>query len=77
MGAWDKFFCSCCQTERPLSEKVKYGGGTAVRCKACVDRAGGKRGRGRPAKFVYENDEPDTSVPVGVVEAWAESRDEW
>ncbi len=78
MSAWDRFFCACCQTERPLSEKVKYGGAFSVRCQACVSRAtGGKRGRGRPAKAVYEDDPPDYSVPTEVVEAWRESVGEW
>ena len=72
--AWDRFFCMCCQLERPNSEKVKVSP-QHVRCTSCINK--GKRRVGNP-KMVsqYIPEDVDTSIPAEILDRYTESAEE-
>ncbi len=76
-GAWARFFCCCCQTERDNSEKVKAK--NRVLCRGCHEKTRPMR-VGRPAKEkMWQSDHElviDQSVPSYVMDAYREERAE-
>ena len=83
-GTWDYFFCSHCQNEKPIAEKVsipirsKHGSGKGRRA-ACIECAEKRRvytpsGPARSGAIKGDYDlVADTEIPDGVMEAYFES----
>ena len=65
-GVWNRFFCSCCQSERSLSDRVYVRG--LSRCTWCAN----KRGRPSVRSRIADDEEP-MAIPQEIVDCYREA----
>ena len=71
---WDRFFCACCQTEKPIAKRVKLTASHS-RCSDCVARRAGKAGNPKMVSQ-YIPEDVDTSIPAEILDRYTESAEE-
>ena len=84
MKAWDKFFCFCCQREKPLADAKKTAHrkarGSKTICAACVGKKLGNKLYGHIDHHVHSQRSftdgeiaVESRIPTEVLDAYAES----
>ncbi len=70
-GAWDKFFCSTCQTERLIQYRTRFGKHNMPKCTFCLERRAHRKDEPKPFQVYEDYERP--SLPEYVLDAYREA----